>query len=155
MMRKITVKNAFLILLLLLCTVFIFSNSLKDSEASHKDSDVIVEIVEDVADKIQPENNVDWNYIVRKSAHLTEFFILGVLSMLLALQIIKKRWMAMLIVASFVILIATTDEIIQIFSGRSSMFSDVLIDTAGALVGIGVVLLLYQVALNIKRKVNE
>lgn len=154
-MRKITVKNAFLILLLLLCTVFIFSNSLKDSEASHKDSDVIVEIVEDVADKIQPENNVDWNYIVRKSAHLTEFFILGVLSMLLALQIIKKRWMAMLTVASFVILIATTDEIIQIFSGRSSMFSDVLIDTAGALVGIGVVLLLYQVALNIKRKVNE
>ena len=63
------------ILLALFCTLFIFSNSLKNAEASRADSDVIVRIVEKIANKINPDNDWDLNYIVRKGAHLFEFFV--------------------------------------------------------------------------------
>lgn len=133
--RLIILIFAFLVFL---TTAFIFSNSLKNSEESRQDSDVITEVVENVAEKIAPENTVDWNFVVRKSAHLTEFFVLGFFTMLFALEFNGKY--RVLCACFYVILIACTDEFIQRFTGRGSCFTDVLIDISGASIGIGLVL---------------
>lgn len=130
-----------LALAVLLCTAFIFSNSLKDSEASHRDSDVIVELAEDVADKVAPENELDWHFIVRKSAHLFEFFVFGLFMMLLLFQIKGNRRTDFAYALITVTVIAMTDEFIQSFVGRSNRFADVIIDVIGAVVGLSLVLL--------------
>ena len=127
--------------LMLFCVSFIFSNSLKNSEQSHKDSNVIVEFVEDVVKQMVPNNHWDWNYIVRKSAHIFEFFVLGVCTMLFFSQVHTKTNLNVLFAFVCVIVIASTDEFIQRFTGRTSSVKDVMIDLFGASLGIGFVLL--------------
>lgn len=73
--------------------------------------------------------------IIRKAAHFTAYFILGLLLMM-AVQApsILKRTAISLVIA---IIYAMSDEFHQTFiPGRSGMFTDVLIDSAGALTGI-------------------
>ena len=68
-----------LVALVVACTIFIFSNSIKDAQASHEDSAVVTEIVEPVLENVfnvEPENT---EHIVRKCAHFIEFALLGVL----------------------------------------------------------------------------
>ncbi len=135
-------KIALLMILVLLSTAFVFSNSLKNREESKADSDVIVEVVENVSEKIYPDNQLNWHYIVRKSAHLFEFFVLGVFTMILSLSFKEERWKTVLCGFLYVFFVACTDEIIQRFTDRGSSFTDVMIDLAGASVGICVVLVL-------------
>ena len=82
------------------------------------------------------------NRIVRKLAHLTEFTILGSV-----LYTILRRYITYGTVIKTIglgMLIASLDEFIQLFSpGRSSQFSDILIDTVGVVIGILVVKLVY------------
>ena len=140
------IKHPYRILLIaflvLVCTAFIFSNSLKNADESRADSDVIVGIVENIVDKIAPGNELDWNYIVRKAAHLVEFFVLGVFATLLSFKLEKKSWLAACIALLFAFVIACSDEFIQRFTGRGSCFSDVIIDVFGALIGVILMLLL-------------
>ena len=135
-------KIVTLAVLVLISTAFIFSNSLKNKEESKEDSDVIVKVVEDVAEKIYPENQLDWNYIVRKSAHLFEFFVLGSFTMLFTLSFGQKCRKPILYAFIYVILIACTDETIQYFTERGACFTDVMIDISGAAIGIGALLIL-------------
>ncbi|MBR6559136.1 MAG: VanZ family protein [Clostridia bacterium] len=144
-MTKKHFKITVLFLPLLFCTVFILSNSLKNGEQSRRDSDVILEIVETVANKIVPNNNLNWNFIVRKSAHIIEFFGLGVLAMLLFLQFKKKLWFSFISSLSYSVFVASCDEIIQRFTERTSSFTDVMIDTFGAISGICLILLMYYI----------
>lgn len=79
-------------------------------------------------------------FLVRKSAHIVAYFILGIL-MYRALRITIRRWRTST-VASFALLscslYAVTDEIHQLFvPGRSGELRDVMIDSIAALVGVG------------------
>ena len=79
-------------------------------------------------------------FLVRKSAHIIAYFILGIL-MYRALRITIRRWQTRT-VASFALLncslYAVTDEIHQLFvPGRSGELRDVMIDSIAALVGVG------------------
>lgn len=77
------------------------------------------------------------HHLIRKCAHFTEYAVLGVTVMIA----IWKEWkeekqplLLPLIISSFY---ATTDEIHQYFvPGRWGTWTDVLIDSAGALAGI-------------------
>lgn len=65
------------LILTILTTAFIFSNSLKNGEESNAQSAPIVEAVEEVLD---PEDKVPtktFNYLVRKAAHIAEYTVLG------------------------------------------------------------------------------
>ena len=141
--------------LVFFCIIFIFSNSLKNGEESHKDSAGIVDFVEDLAEKIAPENQVDWNYIVRKGAHLFEFFVLGVFASMFFFQWKPKRKYGVIYSFICVILIACTDEFIQRFTGRTSSFKDVMIDICGASIGIGFILLFGLWKKRIERNKNS
>ena len=123
--------------LVLLATLFIFSNSLKSREDSGADSSAIVRLVEPVFDAVFGEDHqIDVHLIVRKAGHLTEFCILAVLVLNLGFAL-KKIFDIRLFgyCLFYVLLIAVFDEFIQIFSGRGSTVSDVLIDFCGAIIG--------------------
>ena len=151
-MTKRYIKIIPLTLLVMLCTAFIFSNSLKNIEESRADSDVIVEVVEEICDKIAPDNDLNFDYIVRKGAHLTEFFLLGALTTMHYIQVGKRRKCSVAFVFLYVIAVAFTDEFIQRFTGRGSSITDVVIDVCGAFIGISAVLL---VALMVKKHLNK
>ena len=142
-MTRINRKIIILIVVVILATAFIFSNSLKNSQESHKDSGIIVGLVESIVDAIFLNNDLDLNYIVRKGAHLFEFFVLGVVVMLLLLQSKNEKINKVILACIYVIAIALIDEFIQSFNDRTSSFIDVLIDTTGGLIGIGLILLFY------------
>lgn len=79
----------------------------------------------------------DAETVVRKLAHAAEYCILGVLSMLFLSTFDKKAGMQIWIALAICIGYAATDELHQTFSdGRSCQAADVMIDAAGAAVGV-------------------
>ena len=93
-----------------------------------------------------------FNIIIRHFAHFFLFFVLGVL-MLNALKRLKLRehnriWISAAICFAY----AVSDEIHQLFvPGRFSSIKDVLIDTAGAILGIAV----YWMIRMIRKKISK
>ena len=77
-------------------------------------------------------------FLVRKAAHICAYFILGILIFNLLKEYdlgVKKMIFASIAIA---MLYACTDELHQMYvPGRSGEVRDVLIDTAGAAVGVG------------------
>lgn len=132
---------AIVLLILWLFVIFSFSNKgiTESNDTSYKIVNVVAPIVEKAnASKEEKEKVYDvLNYAVRKTAHFTEYAILGILS-LNVLRFYKLKKKQIIIYALiFCALYASSDEIHQIFSsGRSPMITDVFIDTAGSILGI-------------------
>lgn len=75
--------------------------------------------------------------IIRKCAHFTEYALLGASVMYAMWSKIKRFSFGLFMVWSVAILYATTDEIHQYFvPGRYGTWTDVLIDSCGAITGI-------------------
>ncbi len=96
-------------------------------------------------EKLEKERQAKINKIVkkyevkvRKFAHASEFFVLALLFINLIYQSKGKvKWQYLLITILFCFLYACTDEFHQKFIvGRTSRFTDVLIDTCGALIAV-------------------
>jgi len=83
-----------------------------------------------------------WYILERKGAHVAEFFILAFLaaSFLSTYDFFqKKRLLFFCFVVLFCVSYAFSDELHQSFVfGRGARFTDVLIDTGGALLGASV-----------------
>lgn len=80
-------------------------------------------------------------HFVRKGAHMTEYAILAVLIYLWLGRWKFSRLRAACIAAVLSILYACSDEIHQLFvAGRAGMVSDVLVDSAGAVLGLALFL---------------
>ena len=124
---------------------FIWDNSMQNGGSSDGFSLLFAETLTPIANKLGFHGNI-WtlNRIVRKLAHLTEFTILGGV-----LYAILRRYInygTVLKTTGLGMAIAILDEFIQRFSpGRSSQFSDILIDTVGVVIGILVVKLVYNI----------
>ena len=74
---------------------------------------------------------------VRKAAHMTEYAILAILSYAFFHGMVRKEQRKYLYAILTVILYASSDEMHQYFvSGRSAQVTDVMIDTAGAVIGL-------------------
>ena len=149
-MIKLHYKIIISAVLVLMCTAFIFSNSIKDIETSRSDSDIIVNIVEEMVIKVKNNNDFNLDYIVRKSAHFFEFGVLGIVTVFMWLQTNTKHKIMLLLVYSYVTMVAFVDELIQKFTDRGSQLLDVGIDIVGAYAGITVVLLIYYVYTRMK-----
>jgi len=120
---------------LLLYICFIFSNSIKSRELSANDSNYILNALNNFLELIHIPIVLS-GLFVRKLAHFTEFFILG-LSLSGYLIINKKIERNNFIQISFLsCLVAMTDETIQYFSGRGSMLLDVWLDFSSAVLAI-------------------
>ncbi len=128
------------IFLTILITAFIFSNSLKNGEESNAQSEPIVEAVETVLDPKDEVPTQTFNYIVRKAAHIAEFAALGLtLGGLMKMVVIGDKHKTIIMSLLTGVVIASIDEIIQSFTGRTNSITDVLIDLVGVSIGVGIV----------------
>lgn len=135
-------KTISIILLLLWMTViFMFSSS--GSVKSNNTSGQVISSAISVKDKVtsketKPEAKKKivkkLNYSVRKSAHVFEYFILGILSLNVFDAFNVKRKVLFAIILC--ILYASSDEFHQIFTGRTASIIDVLLDSVASIVGI-------------------
>jgi VanZ family protein len=88
--------------------------------------------------------------LIRKIAHFSEYFILGVFTMNLFNYYFKDKSQNMYSLI-FIFFYASLDEVHQHFiPGRSMAFRDVIIDTLGGLIGI----LVYNMIINLKKQVK-
>lgn len=129
-------------LLLVLQMLFIFTMSSFGSDSSNAQSGQIIQVLRQVFPSLSSHTSgLDASvltFIVRKTAHFTEYAILGILFYFFYHQILSQknglRLFVLAILSSF--LYACTDEIHQLFvPGRSGQFTDVLVDTLGASFG--------------------
>ena len=129
---------------------FIFSLSADSGEVSEKKSDsVIVKFTETILHRklteVEKEKYIERSVkVVRKTAHFTLYFILGLLiiSFLKEFGLSKKSIIISIIV---VLLYACSDEIHQTFvAGRSGEVLDVLIDTVGGSLATILYYLIYR-----------
>ena len=79
------------------------------------------------------ENIDTYQFLIRKTAHFSIYFIGGFISYML-LESIDYKKNKYLAVVAFIFLFASTDEFHQTFvNGRSGQVSDVMLDTSGAI----------------------
>ena len=115
--------------------LFIFSFSLQSGEES---SQISGGIVSQLLAILFPQGFAyaeQLEFLIRKLAHFTEYFVLGVL----VLQTLKQtRYSRQVIIGLLIcVLVASCDETIQLFSsGRSGKIVDVVLDSVGAWCGI-------------------
>jgi len=121
----------------------IFWFSSQPADQSNQMSTGITEIIARAIERIIPGTEViigELNHIVRKNAHFISYLVLGILNAAALRNSgaeIKKAFLISFVICA---VYAVSDEIHQLFvPGRGCQFTDVLIDSAGALVGSGIV----------------
>lgn len=139
----------------ILCMFLIFNFSNKNAAKSNSTSKTLINngiiVYEKVFHKDLDNEKIikKLNYPVRKVAHYSIYFILGILiyNFLLTTNLKRKELISILIC----FLYATLDEFHQLFiSGRTGQLKDILIDTSGALTAI--ILLRYIKKVKLKNK---
>ncbi len=137
-------KRIILIILLLALGILIFSFSNENGKASNKTSDKVmnsvIDVYEDIKDtEISKERRVELvnktRVLVRKLAHFSLYFILGMLVYILLTTFNLKHPVILAIL--FALFYASTDEFHQLFiDGRTSSVLDIFLDTFGSVIGI-------------------
>lgn len=138
-------KRLYIFLSLSIATVlFIFINSMQPAEVSQEMSGGFLDMLYPFISKVFPFISENFlSFVIRKCAHLTEFAVLSVFVMLTLFEMGKAPHRAAIYSMFAALLTACVDEQIQFFvPGRSCEVRDVLVDFAGAVIGIGVVLLI-------------
>lgn len=137
---------------------FIWSNSLADAPESTVRSDGVIEWLKPIVD---PQDKIDegtFTFAVRKTAHFTEFAVLGG-EIFLLLSTFGENFPRRLrrVPPSGLLAcgVAVIDEILQLFSpGRACRVTDMMIDTTGALTGALVLCGITAVIGKIRGRVN-
>lgn len=127
---------------------FIFFLSAQVAEQSSQLSTGITEAIVGIIRKLIPNAELDlnsFNHFVRKNAHFMAYLVLGLLTSNALgknkLHRCKRGLFALLIC----VLYAISDEVHQLFvPGRGGQAADVLIDSVGALFGVGLYLALMK-----------
>lgn len=155
-------KDKVLIILAIIWMGVIFMFSAQVSDESKSSSNKVTSAVVNTVISIKKENISeekrqkiieDKTFIVRKTAHFTEYFILGLI-LILYLQTKEKLTTKYIILAIiFCVLYATSDEIHQLFvDGRSCKIIDILIDTCGSSLAILGFTSIYKLTTNLKKQ---
>ena len=155
------VKKVVLWFAVIACMVTIFMFSAQSSDTSNELSEGFLYRVldffnywEKMPRAMQFEQLEKLHVIIRKIAHFSIYAILGFWACLLVkvgyeIKGFKGFWMP----AVFCVLYAVTDEIHQVFvPGRSGQGLDVLIDSIGGTVGVGIAVIICLIF--IRRKKN-
>lgn len=136
-LQKTEGKFRLCIVLLVLNLVFIWGNSALPASASRAFSQWVQELISGIAGTDDPSQTIGHG-LLRKLAHFTEFCSLGLL--LGWLFLMQQKILLLPLLYGF--LTACIDELIQcMVPDRGPGIRDVLIDTAGVAVGIGLLCL--------------
>ncbi|MGV2939692.1 VanZ family protein [Mesobacillus sp. LC4] len=135
----------------ILWCVLIFSMSAQPAAVSNGLSKGMTEVIIEHAEKVVPNEEFNLgslNHIVRKNAHFFLYLILAILLTYALRQSGNNETSAYGLAFLITVLYAMSDEFHQIYvPGRGAQFSDVLLDSAGALVGIVLYIIIRQVAI--------
>lgn len=147
--KKIVTAIAAVCLLFVYTMIFCFSS--ESAEESSALSRSVMDFLVDIYYKVMGGSGeaavidtqaVPLEKIIRKSAHFTEYMAVGFLSFGIAVLWIKKLWYGIGIVILQLLISGTLDELIQYFvPGRYASVKDVMLDTAGGMAGILIILL--------------
>lgn len=134
--------------MLVLWMCFIFYMSSRSGSESQEQSDLVLSILNFLGLQLNESIKNIASFIVRKTAHVTEYMILYILIFrVVTLYFNTKKSKLIALLCMF--LYASTDEIHQLFvPGRSGMVRDVFIDSIGGIIGVGITFI-YE---NIKKK---
>lgn len=146
-------------ILVVLCMLLIFSFSTDNSEKSSSKSDGLIVKVSEIFIGRKLEKDEKLKYIdkyvvfVRKGAHFTIYLILGLLILSFISEFMTVDYKAVFLAIFLAFLYACSDEVHQLFvEGRSGQFSDVLLDTIGAIVGCFIFLIYTKIRKTICEK---
>ncbi|MBR2045161.1 MAG: VanZ family protein [Agathobacter sp.] len=144
---KISKKFILWLVLSILWTLFIFSFSMQTGEESAELSGGIVSRLIESFFGAGFAYASALEHLIRKTAHFSEYFVLGVL---LSATVRETRCKRQVLVPWFIgTLVAACDETIQLFSnGRSAQVTDVMLDSAGVFCGCLIFSFLYNKVLN-------
>lgn len=128
-------------LAIILWLVLIFILSAQPVHKSNGLSKGIAGKIIKIIEKISPDKNISlgrFNHYLRKTAHFFFYMILGIL-MMNVLKMVKVEGAKRIALALVIcVLCAMLDEFHQLFvPGRGAQVKDVIIDSIGAIVGIG------------------
>ena len=149
-----------ILLVCLMCVIFSLSHQ-PASESSQTSGSVIrflaeifIKDFENLSNTIQSEIISSLQFIVRKGAHFSAYFVLGIFSFFTFLTYNKPSFIIRsLISLSVCFAFSVSDEIHQLFiPGRSGEIRDVLIDTGGSMLSI---LILFFIFLSVFKKHNK
>ena len=133
--------------------VFIWHFSLASGEASAETSKGVVDFCNDVLQNVGVKTEVS-THAVRKTAHFSEFFVLGVLAASALLAHGFHHWL--FLSPAPVLAVAAIDECIQIFApNRGPHVLDVLLDFVGGICGIALFYLIFLLVSFIINKRKE
>jgi len=130
--------------------VLIFSAS-ADSHSSEHTSRIIIPLLHWLFPHISDQNAEEIHHLIRKCAHLTEYAFLALLVRRTLNHTLRPglppwSWRLFAGVVGIVFLYASSDEFHQAFvPTRTPLFSDVLIDTSGGIIGLFVAWLRHRV----------
>lgn len=146
-------RRTVLTVLMILVIAFIWGNSILSRETSLRISESVRAFIEHYINlgNIDPHKNP--TVLVRKTAHFSEFFVLGILSFLRGRMAGFGQPAVSAVV--FCAAVACLDETIQILSARGSMLRDAGIDVCGAISGIMVIWLLVSLFRLIRKRKKE
>lgn len=137
------------IVLTVLMMAFIFFQSALPADVSSKESDFLVPQISKLLN-VEPDTA---STLIRKTAHLLEYLVLGILMSLTAGEILAKhsvklrhsRLLRILIPFGAGALYAVSDEIHQLFvPGRSGQFLDVGLDCFGVAAGVFIIFVIQR-----------
>ncbi|MDX8361108.1 VanZ family protein [Cytobacillus sp. IB215316] len=140
-------KPSYIILWITVITwmILIFYLSSQVEEQSDHLSKNITQVIIESAEKVSPQSEFNlhkMNRLVRKNAHFIAYLVLG---MLIVLALRNSGWSSLKssgVALMICVLFAISDEFHQLFvSGRGAQMRDVIIDSAGAIVGISMTFL--------------
>lgn len=107
-------------------------------EQSSDESLSLLALLTPVLDGLGFDDTEAAHIFLRKAAHFGEFCILGLPVYGFAVNLGILRNQRLISLPLLVVLsVAVTDEFIQLFSGRAGMVSDVVLDFAGGVTGLG------------------
>jgi VanZ family protein len=120
--------------------IFSFSNQTGTSSSSLSTkvlTRIAITIDKDMTDEEIDEFVDKYSFIIRKVAHLTIYFILGILAYINLKEYMKVTPALVIYSIIFCLVYASTDEIHQLLvNGRSGNIYDVILDTCGSTLAI-------------------
>jgi VanZ family protein len=120
--------------------IFSFSNQTGTSSSSLSTkvlTRIAITIDKDMTDEEIDEFVDKYSFIIRKVAHLTIYFVLGILAYINLKEYMKVTPALVIYSIIFCLVYASTDEIHQLLvNGRSGNIYDVILDTCGSTLAI-------------------
>lgn len=138
-----------ILLIIWMVVIFLFSNETAALSQSRSDniSKATIDTISNITGKEytrEDKNNFILNsrYVIRKTAHFTLYFVLGILS-IITLKSYGVNQKLIIYSILLCLLYAISDEIHQLFrTGRTFKIIDILIDSCGSSIGIFLVYLI-------------